>query len=160
MAKKKQESLLGLAPVVTRPKLSTNGSLAVPGSTLGLDKDYTPEEQWTLAAWRQGTLVIDATASKTLFGAAKIAELHQRGDVYFSETLECIWEVKHEPRDAESQRYMDEWSQHQIQLAAQQLSGTLEVGAYNIGVEVHRSLHPPEIRERERPGFWARLWGG
>jgi len=148
---KRNESVLGLAPLAPPTGLSTNGHLAPfsPGRAL------TKDQRRILEEWHKETLVIDTTAAKTVFGMSKIAEIHQHASIKFDETVDYILAVKEEEHSREHQQYVDEFSTRQIQLLAKHLLGAIEVGGTNIGIEIHRSLYL--LSEPEQRSFWQRL---
>lgn len=157
----KKKSVLGLAPLAVRPKLSASGVLAVPGAAFGNAKDLTKGEKWTVGEWRKQTLVMDAGSSKTMFGNAKTVEIYQHGAGLFFDTLDHIMEIKHTHRDAETQMYVDEFTEYLLPSLAQMLMMGIERGGQSILEEIARPLYPPEVSMPERPkGLFGRLFGG
>ena len=75
---KKEESLLGLAPIS-----SPSGTELVP---FGGDRALTRDEQRITDEWHKQTLAIEATAAKTILGQSEIAEIHKHGAMVL---LEC-----------------------------------------------------------------------
>jgi hypothetical protein len=152
---KRNENILGLAPLPkTAPGLGMSGGL-VP---LQPNRQLSKAEQRIIAAFHKEQLIIDAATAKTIFGESKIGELHRHTAAEFDETVGYMLAIKREARDPEHQTYQDAFTTRQIQMLAGHLSGALDIGATNIGIEIQRSLYFPD--EEERRGFWARLFGG
>lgn len=149
---KKEESLLGLVPVSSGLGTGGNGNLASFGTGEALIKD----EKRTLAEFGKQVLVIEATAAKTLFGMTKIGELHRHGAGVFDETAGNILDIKDRERGTEHGQYVAEFAKVQLQVFARHMIGAIEVGATNIGTEIHRSLYLPEPEQRS---LWKKLFG-
>lgn len=146
---RKDENVLGLAPLSPVPSLSTDLVPFNPSRALTRDERRITEE------WRKQTLVIEGTTAKTILGQTEIAELHKHGACVFDDSVSYIVGIKEEARGKEHQVYVDEFTTRQIQSLARHLLGAIEVGATNIGFEINRSLYPPP----EKRGFFERLFG-
>jgi hypothetical protein len=145
MAKKK-ESALGLAPLPQSQTFGANGS----GGSYGNMNTATPDEQKIIAEYRKETMVIEGVKEKAIFAAIQIANIHQHGVTTFDDTVAFITELKNTQRSKEHQVYTDEFCERSIQMLARHLFGVMEVGATNIGVEVHRSLYPIQAPEKPK----------
>lgn len=148
---KKNESLLGLVPYT--PTAGTNTGL-VPFAP---NQALTREEQRIVDEWHRQTLIIDATTTKTLLGLDKITEIHFHAATTFGEASGQILALRETAQGKEHQAYMDEFCRHQVQVLARHLLGAVEVGATNIGHEIHRSLYLAP--EEDKRSFLQRLLG-
>ena len=147
--KKKQESVLGLAPI----DQGENGQIVSLNSTRPSNQD----EQWTLDEYNKQTFVMQGVRAKTVHAMQLIAAIHKEGASTFDEAAGYILTIKDNQRTKEHQAYMDEFCTREIQMLGRHLLASVEVGATNIGSEVHRSLYPP-ARAEER-GLWKRIFG-
>jgi hypothetical protein len=95
--------------------------------------------------------------AKAVHAMQLIADIHKEGVATFDEAMGYILTIKDGQRTKEHQAYIDEFSTRAIQLMGRHLLATAEVAATNIGVEVHRTLYPPQARET--PSIWKRLFG-
>ena len=146
---KKQESVLGLAPI----DQWENTSIVSMGSVRPSNHD----EQWILDEYHKQTFVMQGVRAKTEHAMQLIADIYKEGVSTFDEATGYILEVKDGQRTKEHQAYVDEFCTRELQMLGRHLLASVEVGATNIGVEVHRSLYPPVVREK--PGFWKRVFG-
>lgn len=108
--------------------------------------------------------VMKHTTALAQQGITLVGSIQQHGSQVFDETSAFIIDVKQQPnRDAEHQSYIDQFSERQIQMLAQQVLGIMEVGAVGIGMEVHRSLYPEYPKRDQQPdekkGFFKRVFG-
>jgi hypothetical protein len=152
---KKNENILGLSSLPKpMPGLETDTSL----TPFQANRKLARAERKVIAEFHKEQLIMDATAKKTIYGETKIGELHQHTAAEFDGTVGFILGIKNEPgRTVEHQAYIDAFSHRQVQMLAGHLSGALDIGATNIGIEVQRSLFFAD--EEERRGFFARLFG-
>jgi hypothetical protein len=150
----KQDSLFGTAPLAPFSSQGTSSHLV----RLQAEHALTHEEQRIVDEWLKQHLVIDATAAKSCFGVSKIAELHQHSATQFDETMSYIAAIKEADHSPVAQPYIDEFTDRQFQLLGRHVLGATDVGATNIGNEIHLSLHlapePPEP-----PGLLKRIFG-
>lgn len=146
---KKQESVLGLAPI----DQGENTSIVSIGSVRPSNQD----EQWILDEHHKQTFVMVGVRAKTVHAMQLIADIHKEGVSTFEEATGYILAVKDSQRTKEHQAYVDEFCTREIKMLGRHLLASVEVGATNIGSEVYRSLYPPvPVGER---GFWKRLFG-
>jgi len=147
--KKKQESVLGLAPV----DQGENGQIVPLSSARPSNQD----EQWTLDEYHKQTFVMQGVRAKTVHAMQLIADIHKEGVSTFDEATGYILTIKDNQRTKEHQAYVDEFCTREIQMLGRHMLASVEVGATNIGSEVYRSLYPP-VREEER-SLWKRIFG-
>ena len=153
MTRKKGNNVLALPPLRSDFGTTADTSL-VPWSAR---KPVTKREKQVIEVAREQWLVIDLTATKARFGDSMIGEIHKHGSLTFDEATSFIMEIKENPgRSQLHQAYIDQFSERQIQLLAQQSLAVIDVSATGIGVEVHRPLYPPE----PPVGLLQRLLGG
>lgn len=150
---KKQESVLGLTPIVQGQDFEEHTSALAITSARPSNRD----ERWILDEYKKQTFVMEGVRAKTEHALDLIADIHRAGVSTFDTATAYILEVKDGQRAKEHQAYVDEFCTRGIQMLGRHLLASVEVGATNIGVEVHRSLYPPEVREK--PGFWKRVFG-
>lgn len=154
MAKRKNESVLGLPPLPATTNSSSNGTLA-PARPRGA---LTHDEQRVVEELGKQEVVIRGVRAKAALATDAIADVELHGVTKFDEAVGYIVELKEEQRSKEHQAYTDEFCERGIHLLAKHTLGVMEVAATNIGIEVHRTLYPPPEEERPR-GFWERLLG-
>lgn len=145
MARKK-ESVLGLAPVTQN---LSNSSVV----SYGNQNVTTDDERRIISEYRKQNLVIDGGREKSKFAISQIAEIYQHGVTTFDNSTEFITKLNNRPRSKDHQAYMDEFCDRSVQMLARHIFGVVEVGATNIGVEVHRSLYPvfePPVLEKPK----------
>jgi len=86
-------------------------------------------------------MVIEGVTEKAIFALNQIAKIHQHGVTTFDDSAAFITDLKNAQRTKEHQAYTDEFCEHIIQQYARHTFAVMEVGAANIGVEVHRPLY-------------------
>jgi hypothetical protein len=150
---KKQESILGLVPLAQGPNFGDSGHIVTLGATRASNRD----EQWVLDEYQKQALIMVGVEAKAVHAMKLIAEIHKEGVVTFEEAAGYIQAIQASQRGKEHQAYLDEFSKRAIQLMGRHLLATAEVAATNIGVEVHRTLYPPPLRET--PSMWKRIFG-
>lgn len=111
----------------------------------------TPDERRIAEEWNKQTMVIHGARAQTSFAAACITEMHGRVSETHREGVERILAEASLPEDLKARDYVEAFSEKQVQLLEKHLWGTLEVGANNIAVEVHRSLYPPPEEPAPKP---------
>ena len=115
-------------------------------------------ENELIAVSREQRLAISLIAAKARFGTGMISLIHMQGSVTFDKTTRFIMEIKDDAgRSQQHQAYVDQFSERQIQLLAQEVLAVIDVGAASIGQEIHRSAYPPPRAVRR--GLLARLFG-
>jgi hypothetical protein len=149
---KKQESMLGLAPLAKR---STFGESA-PIVAVEAKRPSNRDEQWIQEEYQKQSLIMKGVEAKTVHAMKLIAAIHQEGVAVFDEATGQILATKDNQRDKEHQAFVDEFSTRGIQAMGRHLLGSMEVGATNIAVEVHRSLYPPV---QPPPSLLQRIFG-
>jgi hypothetical protein len=149
---KKQESMLGLAPL---GKGSSFGD-STPIVSLATKRPSNRDELWIQQEYQKQSFIMKGVAVKTVHAMKLIAELHKEGAVIFDETSGYIVTMQNKQRSKEHQAYVDEFSRRIIQLSGRHLLASVEVGATNIAVEVDRSLYPPVPPP---PSFLQRIFG-
>jgi hypothetical protein len=149
---KKEESVLGLVPLAQGQSFGENGQMAVFGST----RPSNPDEKWVLDEYHKQTCVMEGFEIKAVKAMQLIGEIHKEGVTTFDEASAHILTIKDEQRGKEHQAYIDEFCTRSLQMMGRHLLATMEVGATNIGIEVHRSLYPPPPPEPR--GFFKRLF--
>lgn len=155
MVRKTDDNLLALTPLAADVNVTGNTSLVHWGPRQAPSRD----EKELIAVGGKQRLAITIIATKARLGASMITEIHQHGSLTFDGTTGFIMEVKDRPgRSQQHQAYINQFSERQIQLLAQQLLATIDIGAAGIGIEIHKSPYPPE--PERRPGFLQRLFGG
>lgn len=157
MTRKKSDNILALAPL--SPDLNASGNLSLaPWSSR---RKRTREEQRLVEEAYKRQLAMDIKATEARFAATKIAEIHRHAVKTFDQTSGFILEVKDQPdRSPQHQAYMDQFGERLVQLFAQQLLATVDVGATSIAIEVHASPYPePEPEPERRVGLFRRLLG-
>ena len=154
---KKNESVLGLAPLTSPPALQANGWQEVPGVGRAVSK----REQTILGLHHEQTLVIDATGCKTRFGMATMADIQQHAATEFVDTAAWIDGLKGEAQGKGYQAPVDEFSLCLLQVSARHLLAVVEVSDASIGGMVRAPLElPPEAPPPPpKRGFLARLLG-
>lgn len=153
MTRKKENNVLALAPL-TSDFGSTADTSLVPWSSR---KPLNKQEKQLIEVSHEQRLVIDLITTKARFGMSMIGEIHEHGSLTFDEATSFIMEVKERPgRSQLHQAYIDQFSERQIQLLAQQTLAVIDVSATGVGVEVHQSPYPPL---EQHVGFLARLLG-
>ena len=155
MAPKKQESVLGLAPL----SQTGNGSLLGLSPSYGSEVALTKTEQRMALESRKQAQVIRAQAAKTALAMEKINEMHQHAADEFHATAQHLSAVRQQAAGTDYQAQVDEFTKRDAQLAAQHTFGALEVGARKVAEEVHRSLYLADVPEEKR-GLIRRLIGG
>jgi len=149
---KKKESPLELAPLDQAPSSGFSKDIAI-------FTDNLPEdEQRILDECGKEVLVMDGNRAKTIFAIDQIAEIHKHSVVTFEDTTAFILAIKDEQLDGEQKVYMDEFCIRSVQVLGRHIFSIMEVGAANIGKEVHRSLYPP-IEQQKPKGFLQKLFG-
>lgn len=139
MAKKKQESALGL-PTLSPPTIFATGS------SLGLFNDgdaLTRQEEQIIERLHEQELVMDAIHAKTIFGIDKMNEVKCYGAADFLYTAQSIDEIKREAQGTSYQASIDEFSDYVTKLAGRHTLGAIEVSANLIAQEIQRSLYLP-----------------
>ena len=144
--KKKQESVLGLAPI----DHGESGQIVPMSSVHPSNRD----EQWILAEYQKQTFVMQGIKAKSAHAMHLIADIHKEGASTFEEATGYILAVKDGQRTKEHQAYVDEFCTREIQMLGRHMLATMEVGATGIGSEVYRSIYPPE----EKKSLWMRLF--
>jgi hypothetical protein len=152
---KKTESALGLVPAPTPPGLGLVGV----SQAFGVVHASTQKELQIVDLWHEQTLVIDAVASKTLFGFDKMAGIHQHAALEFVGTAAYIDDLKQGAFGTGYQAAVDEFGHYMLQEAARHLLVVVGTGDAGIAAEIERPLRPPPEPEQRR-GFLARLFGG
>jgi hypothetical protein len=149
---KKQESMLGLAP------LSHGSNFGDRGYIVAVDamQPSNREERWIVDEYHKQALIMQGVAAKEVLAMRLIAEIHKEGVETFDEAAGYILRLKAEQRTKEHQAYIDEFSTRAIQLMGRHFLATEEVAATNIGVVVHSTPYPPPP---ETPSVWKRLFG-
>jgi hypothetical protein len=147
---KKPESVLGLTPIVQGQDLEEH----TPGLAITSARPTNRDERWIVDEYKKQTFVMEGVRAKAEHALVLIADIHQAGVSTFDSATGYILAVKEAQHTKEHQAYVDEFCTRGIQMLGRHLLATVEVGATNIGVEVHRSLYPPE-----KPGFWKRVFG-
>ena len=145
---KKQESVLGLAPLDRG-----NGQIV----SISSARPSTRDEQWILDEHHKQTFVMEGIRAKTVHAMQLFADIHKEGVSTFDEATGYILDIKDAQRAKEHQAYVDEFCTREIQMLGRHLLATVEVGATNIGSEVYRSLYPPI--PMEKTGLLKRLFG-
>jgi hypothetical protein len=150
MTGKKNDNVLALPPLTSDFGTTANTSLVPWDSRRPLTK---AGKRLVEEAHKQ-RLVIDIITTKARFGASMIGKIHEHGGITFNEATSCLMEIKDQPgRNPQHQAYIDQFTEHQVQLLARQLLAVIDVSATGIGVEVHRDPHPPE-----RPAGLLKRW--
>lgn len=151
---KKNESVLGLVPLSQPSNFGSHSGL-VPHKSV---RTMTQDDQRVLDELYKEALVMDGIRTKSLFAMDQIAEIEKHGIATFKETVGYILAIKDEACSKEQQAYIDEFCVRGIHALARHMLGVMEVGATNIGIEVHRSLYP--IPEPTKPvSLLERLFG-
>jgi len=150
---KKEESILGLAPLNQASNFGDNGHMLALESMRPANRD----EQWILDEHHKQTFIMEGSKAKTVYAMKLISEIHKEGVTTFDEATSYILTIMDEQRTKEHQAYVDEFCTRGIQMMGRHLLATMEVGATNIGLEVHRSLYPPA--PQEPPGILKRIFG-
>jgi hypothetical protein len=151
MTRKKTDNVLALPPLRSDFGSTADTSL-VPWSAR---EPLNRREKRITEESHSQDLVIDLIAQQARFGMTMIGRIHEHGNKTFNGTTEFIMEVKNDSdRTEEHQAYIDQFSQRQIQLLAQQLFAVIDVSATGVGVEVHKSPYPPL---KKPTGLLARL---
>jgi hypothetical protein len=155
MTKRRNDNVLALPPLRSDFGTTANTSL-VPWSAR---KSLNKNEKRLIESAHEQWLTIDIIATKARFGTRMIGEIHKHGSLTFDEATSFIVDIKDQPgRSQQHQAYIDQFSERQIQLLAQQALAAIDVSATGIGVEIHRDPHPPDEPE-PRPGFLQRVFG-
>jgi hypothetical protein len=149
---KKQESMLGLAPLSHGLNFGDHGHIVA----IDAVQPSNREEQWLVDEYRKQILIMAGVEAKAIHAMKLIAEIHKEGVATFDEATDRILSIKAEQRTKEHQAYIDEFSTREIQLMGRHMLATLEVAATNIGVEVHRTLYPPPP---PATSWWQRIFG-
>jgi hypothetical protein len=155
MAKRKNESVLGLPALPAALDAGRNGALAPirPRGALTHDEQRVVEERRKQEVVMQGFQIKANTATNL------IAEVEQHGVTKFDEVAGYIVELKEQQRSSkEHQAYTEEFCKRAIHTLAKHELGIMEVAATNIGIEVNRGLYPPPEKPEPR-GFLERLLG-
>lgn len=142
-----QKSIFGLEPFVAPSNFGSDLVPSTPSRALRRDATYVMEES------QKQTLVMHATAMKTILAQNAVAGMHMHTAAVFDQTAGYILALKNQPRGQEHQAYVDEFATRQLQSLGRHMLGILEVGCTSIGYEVNRSLYPPP------PDFWERMFG-
>ena len=158
MARETNDNVLGLAPLSSEFGTATHLGLGLWSSHQSLTQD----ERQLIDEARKRQLAIDIISTQARFAVSKINEMHQHASGMFDTTCNLIIEIKDRlDRDAQHQAYIDQFSEHQIRLLAQHSLAMIEMGATNIGTELHQSPYPPSSSGPKRPaGFLQRLFRG
>ena len=150
---KKEESLFALAPLSQSPSFGDDRSIVPLDSTRSSHRD----EQWIVDEQHKQTLIMQGFEIKTVQAMKLMAEIQKEGIVTFDEATAFIFLIKDEQRNKEHQAYIEEFCARSLQMMGRHILAITEVGATNIGMEVHRSLYPPGPIEPR--GFFKRLFG-
>jgi hypothetical protein len=154
---RQDETALGLVPLTSPPSLRTAGIQ----EALGVGHAVTKRELQIADQWHEQTLVIDADASKSIFGIEKLTEIQQHAACGFVETAAYIDRHRREAQGTAYQAPVDEFSHYLMQVAARQILAAVEVSGAGIGAEINRSLYPPpEPVPPPKRGWLQRLLGG
>lgn len=144
MNQEKRNEKLSLSST-SMPSVFNNSGREVPVSSHygGSDQLRIVEE------WNKQTSVIAGHRALTIFAAASIGEMHSQINEAFNGSAAEILADKFLQDGHRAQDFIEEFDEKQVQLLAKHLWGVLEVGASNIGMEVHRPLYPPAIEVKE-----------
>lgn len=153
MTKENDQNVLALPPLKSEFRTPADTGLVQRNTTHPLKKR---ERQITDLAHEQRA-VMEFTAQQARLGMALIGTIHEQASHTFDVTTTYIVETKNQPgRDEEHQAFIDQFSQRQAQLLAQELLGITDVSAAGVGREIHRTLYPQPEEERS---VFERLFG-
>lgn len=164
MAKRKTDSVLGLAALSAQSTFSTSMSLA-------LSKNHhavTKRERAIFKELYEQEVGIDALTSKIIFAMEKMNEVKRAGAADVLYTLQFIEETKADTSLTTYQAAFEELCNRLVQLSGRNSLGVVEVSSNLIAEEAARSLYPLEPEEEEdeevAPAppktFWQVLLGG
>jgi hypothetical protein len=151
---KTEESLFALTPLAQAPSFGNYGQMVAMEQT----RPSNREEQWVFDEYHKQTLIMEGLEIKTVQAMKLIGEIHKEGTATFDEAVAFILSIKDEQRGKEHQAYVDEFCIRGLQMMGRHLLATMEVGATNIGVEVHRSLYP-SVPPEKPPSLLKRIFG-
>lgn len=163
MAKRKTDSVLGLAALPVQSTFSTSMSLA-------LSKNHqavTKRERAIFTELHEQEVVLDGLTRKSIFAMEKMNEAKRAAHMDMAYTLQVIEEIKADTTLTTYQAAFEEFSNRLVQLSGRNSLGVVEVSANLIAEEVTRSLYPLEPEEEEEEvapappkTFWQVLLGG
>src|SRR5215211_3628493 len=102
---KKQESMLGLAPLSHGSNFGDGGNVA----TVDSMQPSNREERWILDEYHKQSLVMEGTEAKAVRAMKLIAEIHKEGVTTFDEATGRMLTIKANQRTKEHQAYIDEF---------------------------------------------------
>ena len=162
MAKRKTESALGLAALPVQSTFSSSMSLALSNNQRAVSK----REREIFADLHEQEVVIDATASKSIFGMEKMNEVKRAAATDMLYTLQFLEETKTDTGLTSYQAIFEEFSNRVAALSGRSSLGVIEVSSHLIAEEIASSLYPvyeepeaPKPPEPPKP-FLVRLLGG
>jgi hypothetical protein len=151
MTRKKTDNVLALPPLRSDFGSTADTSLVPRSAREPLNR----RERQMIEEVHSQDLAIDLETQQARFGMSMIRRIQEHGALCFSEVTDFIMDIReNSDRSQEHQAYIDQFSQRQIQLLAQQLFAVIDVSATGVGVEVHKSPYPPP---KKPAGLLARL---
>jgi hypothetical protein len=154
MAHKKQDSILGLAPL---PPQQENSNLVFYDPFAGIYHRLTKDEQRVVDIWRKQALVIRAQQLKAVLAGRAIGELHEEITEEFTLTALALDPFTVIAQGTASAKYVEEFVHRQKQLLARDLEDTVGIAVDTIKASVGQSLAAVLANPQERRNFLQRL---
>lgn len=157
MTRKKQEGVLGLAPV---PAQRESGSLIYYDPFKPVEHKLTPPERLIVTAWRRQALVIRAQMFKAAVAARTIGELHEETTDEFTQTALALDSYNVIAQGTESEAYVGEFVHRQKQLLAGELEDAVKVTVDSIKEELAQNVTALQAilaQPEKRRNFFQRL---
>ena len=151
---KKNENKLGIAAIVPDFGFSPAGSMVPMNSS----QSYGQEKHRMLQILEQRLAAQSHVEIAVSDAMCRMASLAQHAVSKFQATGEVISQTKQEAQGKDFQPYVEEFTHHVSQIAAQQMLGALKLGGTALAQEMIQSPYPPPLPTPDPPE--QRTWLG